>query len=382
MRFSYAVAKAWQADLEAVLACRDEAIMRREEIEENKHTIEDKLHAAAHTCVLRADLAGASDVLEKSPALINLIDIDGCTLLMAAASSCRDAAIIKMLLKYGADPTARSRQRSNSPLHYACHAEFPEATNLLVEAHAALDARNFENATPLMLAAEADDDRSIIILLDKGADPNLRDRFGETALLKACLHGNEKAVTALLGYARVNLNIAGLKGQTPLHAACEINDLRLVSLLVSMRERLNLDAANELGLTPLFVAARYRRYDIIIYLTAQGASLRAGPKGFNLLHYAAYNGSAELFELALQPNLLDIHAETWSGETALALACADSHFILVRLLLERGARLGSKDDGGRTPLATACISGDVMTIRELLDHRADSKSQDRRVLRL
>ena len=72
-----------------------------------------------------------------------------------------------------------------APLHYACANEEPESkamVALLLEHHAYIDAESPNRTTPLMMAARYGHGDAVRLLLEEGADPNLRNEQGLTAL--------------------------------------------------------------------------------------------------------------------------------------------------------------------------------------------------------
>jgi uncharacterized protein len=72
-----------------------------------------------------------------------------------------------------------------TPLHYACANPEPESRSmvaLLIEKYAYIDAESPNKTTPLMMAARYGHMDVVKLLLDEGADANLRNQQGMTAL--------------------------------------------------------------------------------------------------------------------------------------------------------------------------------------------------------
>ncbi|MBW6528029.1 ankyrin repeat domain-containing protein [Sphingomonas sp. RHCKR7] len=69
-------------------------------------------------------------------------------------------------------------------------------------------------------------------LLAKGADPNLRDRDGETPMMLAVQAGQPEMVQ-ILGTAKANANLADGSGETPLIRAVQRRDLTLVRAVLA-----------------------------------------------------------------------------------------------------------------------------------------------------
>lgn len=86
-------------------------------------------------------------------------------------------------------------------LHFAAFFRQPEATLLLVNRGADLEAvaSTFGNVTPLHSACASGERESARILLEAGADPNVRQQGGFTPLHAAAQNGDEELARLLLG---------------------------------------------------------------------------------------------------------------------------------------------------------------------------------------
>lgn len=113
----------------------------------------------------------------------NTADLDGRTLLMAAASLNR-VAVIDLLLQQGA-VVGLSDDDGNSALCWAARDASLKAAQRLLAAGADPNHQNTQGLTPLILAVRANDADLVEALLDAGADPTLADHAGQDALLWA-----------------------------------------------------------------------------------------------------------------------------------------------------------------------------------------------------
>jgi cytohesin len=191
------------------------------------------------------------------------------------------------------------------------------------------------------------------VVTEAGADPDLR-------LIEAVKNRNARAVQALVRV--VDVNIAQPDGATALHWAAHWNDVEAADALI--RAGANVDAANDLGVTPLMVAAADAGPAMVEALLRAGANPNSKlPSGETPLMAAARTGQVETVR-ALLVRGADMNArDTAREQTALMWAVGEGHSEVVRLLLEAGADVharsaarrrvgfvaGSRNGTGQTP---------------------------------
>ncbi len=122
-----------------------------------------------------------------------------------------------------------------------------------------------------MVAAEKGHQDVVKVLVEEGADLNLKDQvFGKTALMRAAEKGNAGAVKALIqGKAdlnagserRVNFGIVSLGGNTALMFAADANQPEIVKILIQAGARP--DIKNESGEDALAIAERKGNTQIV-----------------------------------------------------------------------------------------------------------------------
>ena len=69
-----------------------------------------------------------------------------------------------------------------TPLHYACAKGQLSVAEFLLAQGAQVDSRSLNNTTPLMMAVQSGNERLVKLLLDKGADLQLRNSLGLSAI--------------------------------------------------------------------------------------------------------------------------------------------------------------------------------------------------------
>jgi N-acyl-D-amino-acid deacylase len=146
----------------------------------------------------------------------------GFTPLIAAANYHANASAVKLLLDHGADAKQTSPAGTTALLLAA--GSDPDAVKLLLEHGADARSRNAAGATPLHVAAARGDAKSATLLLDAGADPNVRDvALGRTPLHWAAQAGSAEVVALLLARGADPNVRETLNGMTALMeaAACD-----------------------------------------------------------------------------------------------------------------------------------------------------------------
>lgn len=178
---------------------------------------------------------------------------------------------IQILLRYLADPSIRTQPHRETPLHLAtCDDKNLPKLRLLVE-RCEIDAQTVDGDTVLHLAIlRYSQAEPISFLLEHGAYTEIRGRAGQTALQYAiCLNQEEKARMIL--NAGADPNVKDAEGRTPLHQAAASSriGLNLVQELVEKGARV--DEQDFHHRTALYEAVKRKKRDIINFLVEHGA---------------------------------------------------------------------------------------------------------------
>jgi ankyrin repeat protein len=171
-------------------------------------------------------------------------------------------AIVKSLLKHGANPNLRIKQDKEKAAE-----EVKRGANAFYGKRAALTVTEIvlQGSTPLLLAAEINNLDVIKALVEAGADHKIPTEQGTTALMMAAGAGTdvqrarepeERAVAVetakFLVDHGVDVNAAGQFGWTALHAASYQGMNDVISYLVS--KGANIDQKDSFGQTPLSIS--------------------------------------------------------------------------------------------------------------------------------
>jgi len=142
---------------------------------------------------LRGGAFDAADALLKAPNLdVNALNDAGESALMMAALK-GQADWSQRLIEHGASIA----KPGWSPIHYAATGPDTAVVKLLLDKGAPIDARSPNGSTPLMMAAQYGAETSVELLLQRGADPRVRNERGLTAADFARLAKREALATRL-----------------------------------------------------------------------------------------------------------------------------------------------------------------------------------------
>lgn len=168
---------------------------------------------------------------------------------------------------------------------------------------------------------------------------------------------------------KLDLNAKDKDGNTPIHLAAQYNLLELVQILIDGEADLN--SRNFLYATPMHTAIENGSNEVIQELIEAGAELEArNNRARTPLHEAAMNGNREA-AICLIDNFADIHALMEKDMQPLHLASWYGQADVVELLIERGANLNAVNSDGNTALHFAAFNGQVKVIKQLINHHAD-----------
>jgi uncharacterized protein len=222
---------------------------------------------------------------------------------------------------------------------------------------------------------------SIDDLMQAGASPDARNRDGDTPIGVAAKAGREAFVAELLRRG-AKIDGADVKGATPLLLATRAN--RRAVALQLLAAGADVSAADLHGETPLIVAAFNGDATLVEQLLARKADPSpADSTGKTAIVYAAGRGAEPVVRLLLDSGV-DVNRAYDAELTALMWAAghadnaSDSESLrTVDLLLERGAKVDSRDDRGRTPLMIAAALNHADIVRALIAAGADKSLRDR-----
>jgi uncharacterized protein len=362
---------------------------------------------------------------------------EGETILMTAARTGR-AEVLAALIDHGADVHARERWFGETALMWAAAENHPEVIAVLVERGADVNERSaaqdfprrrtgqsvlpLGSWTPLMYAARQSATDAAAKLADLGADLNLTDPDGATALVLAIINAHYDVAAVLLDkgadpniadneahmaalYAAIDMHRLAIgHGRPNPRSSGRLDALDIIEKLLAhgadpnarlvaplfQRHHTGGDRALGEGATPFLRAAKSGDVAAMRLLLAAGADPTLTlPNASNALMFAAGLGwrdgspaapsfdqgseeeALEAIALCLELGL-DINAVNTSGDTALHAAVSGrGSQKIIRFLIEKGADLQARNKQGRTPLDVAVAdrrerTGIVALLREYM----------------
>jgi ankyrin repeat protein len=347
----------------------------------------------------------------------------GQTILMTAARI-GHPEVVRALLDHGAsNVNAREATYGETALMWAAAESHGAAANLLIEHGATVDARSTAmhydkdrfglegvitilphgSWTPLMYAARQGSTGVARVLADKGANLNLTDPDGTSALIVAIINSHFDTAALLLAKG-ADPNLADSTGMTPLYATVDVNTLGevygrpahsekpsdtsaldLMKLLIEHHANPNAQLKSAAlyrahtpgeptlgeGATALMRAAKNGDAAAMKLLLQYGADPSIAQKNHTtaLMMAAGLGRGLGVFakDFATEAQMIeglnvllaahvDVNATNDAGQTALHFAALSSD-ATVKVLAEHGAKLDIKDKQGRAPIDFALGAG-------------------------
>lgn len=337
---------------------------------------------------------------------------DGETVLMTSAHS-GNAEAVKVLLEHGADVNAKEAYKGQTALMWAAAEDHPEVVKLLLEhgadwkvqssfretkipklsAASSISPISRGGLTAFLFAAREGNIETAKVMIEHGVDINQTDVDGTSGLVISIMNKKYTFAKFLLDRG-ADPNVTDVKGRAALYAAVDMrnedwsalpmrkeNDplpsIELIKVILAHGAKVNAPLTHNLpgrsgmdygdvsldeGTTPFMRAARSGDATTMRLLLQAGADPKLVTKdGNNALLFAAGIGyrdkntrgtDAEALE-ALQLCMaqgMDINQINAKGETPLHGAADRGSDLLVKFLVEHGAKMDAKTQKGLTPL--------------------------------
>ena len=314
-----------------------------------------------------------------------------------------NVAITTLLLNTNVSIPINALKPHQTALIDAISSGHNEMVQHLLQMRADREARCIEEITPLMHAVRRRDKRIVNVLLSFPADVNATSS-GWTALHAAADMGDCEMVSLLLQndahiearsprtFQKRPFNVANGSptlskvstvqvgdvdaGWTALLRAADRGDEAMVKLLLERGAEVN--AKNSIQLTPLMCASEAKHESVVKLLLEWHADVRATNKhGWTALHRAQITkGGVKVAELLLDHGA-DIEATCEKSQTCLHHAAERGNDSMVSFLINRKANIEAQDIAERTPLHTGIEHRQMAVVRLLVKQGANINAKDK-----
>lgn len=246
----------------------------------------------------------------------------------------------------------------------------------LIEGRIPLDSEIADGDTALMRAAFRGRKEIVRVLLERGANPNAKNRLGKTPLMAAC-EGASEDLVALMLQAGADPNSRGYNGETAYLYAARYTTPSVLTRL----ERSGADpkAKDDLGRGALLWASFQSNERVVLYLLSKGADPNEIGKDRLTPLLVARTDSARkiLLDAGADASVRDLDGGSVLTRAITGPGARD--FDLLSRLVARGADVNARDASGNTALMYAAWygGGDERAVRLFLSHGARVNDVDK-----
>jgi ankyrin repeat protein len=224
---------------------------------------------------------------------------------------------------------------------------------------------------------------AIEAFLELNIDPNSRDLGGETPIMTAAEQGHCEAIK-ILGQHRADVSLCSHGGFTSVSNAALYGHANTIETLAEMNANINISYTSTTN--PLFYASKFGYVDAVLALLKLKAdvnfvscsepddddpSWEADPswEGDALFHAAALGRTSAL--RALLNSKADPTRQVVNNSSPILVAAENGHSESISILIECKGDLEATDGIGNTPMHIAAMNGHVDVLATLVDHGAN-----------
>ena len=298
------------------------------------------------------------------------------------AVKAKNWAIVDILVsEIGCSPV-KANLDGNTPLHYAVMFGQTEIVQKMIKKCASTpDCSNKKQETPLLLAAKAKNWEIVDVLVSEvGGCPMKADVDGNTPLHYAAMYGPTEINRKIVKLCKSTLDCTNNREETPLLLATKRKKWPIVRMFLDLSEfsyctgkadvegdtplhytikygpaginrkmikqcKSTLNCVNSRQETPLLLAAKEKKWEIVDILLSEGCSPTAvDAEGNTILHVAAKNGNSDLVTSLLSEYRVYSEPRNNSGHTPLYYASTNRHSRIVAELVKHNCNPATVDE--------------------------------------
>ena len=279
------------------------------------------------------------------------------------------ADFIQHVIDYGKYQINYKDKYKNTLLHYAAAAGNALSLQFLIKKGLDIEAKNIRDASPLCTAAkESEKVDALKILIQAGADKNVRSNFGETLLISAAGLNPEPKITRFLLSQGFNPEDKDDDGYTALlNAARWQSNSDVIKVLIE-EAHANVFAKSNKGESMFHLAAMNPSIEIPYYIKDQFMTSERDDFGNTCMETALMHASsADVVNLFLKQQ----------REEQMMLACTNENTEVLAALIQAGYDPNLTNSMGITALMMAAHKNkNLDVVKELLYYGANPDAHD------
>lgn len=222
-------------------------------------------------------------LISNFDAYIDAQDIRGNSPILYAAANGHPEIVLYLLKR---NPQKLLNNMGQSALHLT---NSVEVLNIFIQMNANPNMLDLRYRTPLHYNAARGNTKLIEVLLDNGADCNIRDKEGFTPLEVAISCRQLEAARLLKTTGKDTLSL-------PLHAAVLSDNLQIVKECID-EDPSRINQKDAFGRAPILLTENNKNADILKYLISRGADINSvNEEGCNIAHLVAYRLNLPLID--------------------------------------------------------------------------------------
>jgi serine/threonine protein kinase/ankyrin repeat protein len=315
------------------------------------------------------------------------IQIDYSTFLLSAKKT--PSENLKKALEWVSSKNGNINVKDNdndgeSLLHFAVISKNKEIFKLLIQNGADINIKDNKGRTTLDYAILRNNEEIAKILIEKGADVNAKDNEGGT-ILRSALY-NRRSIFKLLIEKGADINAKDNKGRTILHSALMSHGSTEDTIKLLIEKGADVNAKDNEGRTTLDYVVMYNQktdYTISNFklLIEKGADINAkDSEGRSLLHNAVLNNNIQIVKLLIKSKV-NIDIKDRHGLTPLyyalgvyASTSTNKDTTILKILIANGADVSIKNNYGQTAFCYLVKDNKKDILKILIEKGYDPKS--------